>query len=119
MKILLMVFGLYFGIISPLTSYAFTYPVLREDAPFSGSSVFVPNNSMKQSSVVLLHGSEGGSEYFLDLEANILAMQGYAVLVLCYFDCNRGMTGPRKTLKNVEATVVLDAVAWLRSRGKK
>jgi pimeloyl-ACP methyl ester carboxylesterase len=69
---------------------------------------------VKLKSVVLLHGSEGGSAPYLDAEAAVLASQGFNVLVLCYFDCQRGLTGPRQILKNVEATLVLDAVAWLR-----
>lgn len=64
----------------------------------------------------MLHGSEGGSEHYSDAEANILATQGYAVLQLCYFGCNRGLTGPRQSLLGIEPTKVLDAVAWLRAQ---
>lgn len=94
---------------------ASTYPVIRPQTPFSGSRFFAPNDSAKHTSIVMLHGSEGGSEHS-DSEASILATQGYAVLRFCYFDCNRGLTGPRESLLGVEATKVLDAVAWLRAR---
>lgn len=53
-----------------------------------------------------------------DIEANVLATQGYSVLVYCYFDCNRLLTGPRQTLAKIEATAVLDAVAWLRAQDR-
>lgn len=97
-------------------SFATTYPVIRPGTPFSGSRFFTPNDSLKHTSVVILHGSEGGSEHYSDAEANILATQGYAVLQLCYFDCNRGLTGPRESLLGIEVTKVLDAVAWLRAQ---
>lgn len=97
-------------------SVSAAYPVARPAHPFAGSRLYVPNDEAVHTSVVLLHGSEGGSEFYSEGEANVLVTQGYAVLVLCYFDCNRGMTGPRKTLKNVEANYVMDAVRWLRNR---
>ena len=97
---------------------ASTYPVLREPNPFTGSRLYVPNGDAKQTTILFLHGSEGGSEPYLDVEANILATQGYATFLLCYFDCDRDLTGPRQTLKNVEATLVQDVIAWLRSRSR-
>jgi len=91
------------------------YPVLRAEHPFPYSRLLVPNSSGPRTSVVMLHGSEGGSVAFLDQEAAILAGAGYAVLTLCYFDCGRSLEGTRQTLKDVEAAVVLEAVKWLRS----
>lgn len=76
----------------------------------------VPNDGAKHTSIIMLHGSEGGSIPYLSSEANILVTQGYMVLVLCYFDCNRGVNGPRQTLNNVEVNAVLDAVRWIRTR---
>ncbi len=92
-----------------------SYPVKRESNPFSGSRFYVTNDAGKHTSIIMLHGSEGGSEYYIDSEANILAAQGYQVLVLCYFDCNRGLSDPRQTLADIKAESTLDAVAWLRS----
>jgi len=95
------------------------YPVVKEEAPFSGSRYYRPalnHTRVKLKSVVMLHGSEGGSAPYIDSEASVLATLGYNVLVLCYFDCNRGINGPRQMLKNVEAKIVLDAVAWLRKQ---
>lgn len=94
------------------------YPVVKDSSPFTGSRFYrpaqLPPGETKIKSVVMLHGSEGGSEPLIDAEANVLATLGYNVLVLCYFDCNRGINGPRQILRNVEATLVLDAVAWMR-----
>lgn len=92
------------------------YPVIRTAHPFPGSRYFVPNPSGSHTSVVMLHGSEGGSVPYIESEATILAAQGFAVLTLCYFDCSRGLIGPRRTLKDVEARIVLEAVSWLRSQ---
>jgi dienelactone hydrolase len=66
----------------------------------------------------MLHGSEGGSERYADMEANVLATQGYAVLVLCYFDCNRKGSLPKQTLANIEVTIVLEAVRWLKTQAQ-
>ncbi|MGZ3657344.1 MAG: alpha/beta hydrolase family protein [Bdellovibrionota bacterium] len=99
-----------------LPCFANPYPVVVKGTPFEGSRLYVPNDGKPHHSILMLHGSEGGSEPFIDMEANVLATQGYTTLVLCYFDCTRGITGPRETLKNVEATKVLDGVAWLRKQ---
>jgi len=92
------------------------YPVIREVHPFPFSRFFVPNNDQKRTSVVMLHGSEGGSIPYIESEGTILASQGFAVLVLCYFDCGRGLAAPRQTLRDVDVTVVHRAVSWLRSQ---
>lgn len=92
------------------------YPVKGAVTPFLGSRLYLPNDQAQHTAIVMLHGSEGGSAYSLDAEANVLATQGYAVLVLCYFDCNRGLIGRRETLKDVEAGIVLNAVRWLRKQ---
>ncbi len=96
-------------------SLASTYPVLRKMNPFGGSAYFVPNDSAKHTSIVMLHGSEGGSSHYLDAEANILATQGYEVLLFCYFDCKRTV-GNRQTLKNIEVGAINEAVKWLRAQ---
>jgi dienelactone hydrolase len=92
------------------------YPVLRELHPFPYSRFFVPNHSQPRTSVVMLHGSEGGSVPYIESEATILASQGFAVLVLCYFDCGRGLTGPRQTLRDIDVGIVHRAVRWLREQ---
>jgi dienelactone hydrolase len=84
--------------------------------PFSGSRFYTPNNTDKRTSIVFLHGSEGGSEQFINQEAKELANNGFAVLALCYFDCNRTEKFPRKSLKDIDPNIVLSAVSWLRTQ---
>jgi dienelactone hydrolase len=104
------------SLLVPFSCFASDYPVKVKGTPFEGSRLYVPNDGHPHRSILMLHGSEGGSEPFVDLEAQVLATQGYTILVYCYFDCTRGLVGPRETLKNVETTKVLDAVAWLRTQ---
>jgi len=95
-------------------------PVLRVAHPFAGSRLLIPNPTVlgeaKRTAVVMLHGSEGGSAWLIKPEADLIASQGYAVLVLCYFDCGRGLTGPRQTLRDVDVALLHRAVAWLRQQ---
>ena len=95
-------------------SYAAPYPISYQKNPFSGSKFYTPNDSNRRTSILILHGSEGGSAPYVDLEGTVLAMQGYNILTYCYFDCNRRLNGPRQTLKDIEVTTILDAIAWLR-----
>jgi dienelactone hydrolase len=94
------------------------YPVLRSPHPFPGSRLVLPNpvSENKRTAVVMLHGSEGGSAFLIKPEADVLATQGFAVLLLCYFDCQRGLVGPRQTLRSVDIAVVVDAIRWLRGQ---
>ena len=110
-KSILFSLTIFFG----LTAIAAPYPILFETPPFFGSQYSRPNDNKAHTSIVMLHGSEGGSARSLS-EAGILTMQGFVVLSLCYFDCGRGLTGPRATLKNVDTGLVLDAVKWLRDQ---
>lgn len=95
-------------------------PVLRVAHPFQGSRLLIPNTAVqgeaRRTAVVMLHGSEGGSAWLIKPEADLIASQGYAVLVLCYFDCGRGLTGVRQTLRDVDVSLVSRAVAWLREQ---
>jgi dienelactone hydrolase len=101
-----------------LTSFvsisAGAYPLTFDATPFVGSGFVRPNDNGKHTMILMLHGSEGGSLRSLSSEANVLATMGYGVMTYCYFDCNRGLTGPRQTLKDVELTQVQEAIRWLR-----
>jgi dienelactone hydrolase len=103
-----------------LAARAAEVPVLRAAHPFAGSRLLLPNPAVqgdaKRTAIVMLHGSEGGSQWLIKPEADLIASQGYAVLVLCYFDCNRGLTGVRQTLRDVEVSLVHRAVAWMREQ---
>jgi dienelactone hydrolase len=90
------------------------YPLTFESTPFIGSTLIRSNDTEKHTMILMLHGSEGGSRRSLAGEANLLASMGYGVMTYCYFDCNRGLTGPRQTLQDVELTQVQAAMSWLR-----
>lgn len=101
-------------LISLFSVCAFAYPLTYESTPFPGSGFVRPNDGDKHTLILMLHGSEGGSVRSLSSEANVLAMMGYGVMTYCYFDCNRGLNGPRQTLKDVELTRIQSAIRWLR-----
>ncbi len=85
------------------------------DTPFKGSLLYIPNDGRTHPGVVVLHGSEGGSDEGYHVQAAELAASGFAALALCYFDCNRYLTELRATLGDVDAKQVNDAIAWLRA----
>ena len=91
--------------------------------PFQGSVLYTPNNDGSFPGVMMFHGSEGGSQGSLLARANLLAANGFAVLVYCYFDCNRDLVGSRETLKSVKVETVFEAAKWLKEHklvaGKK
>lgn len=97
-------------------SLAAAHSVTLEAHPFAGSRFFVPASEEPRTSVIMLHGSEGGSVPYIESEGALLASQGFSVLVLCYFDCSRGLVGPRKTLRDIDTSVVSNAISWLRDQ---
>lgn len=74
--------------------------------PFRGSRFFVPNDSLSHPGILILHGSEGGSQRFMWKDAEYFAARGYAVLAFCYFD---------KTLALRELEKTFEALAWLKN----
>lgn len=89
---------------------------VSESTPFTGSTLFRIDDGRRRLSLILLHGSEGGSDPEFAWYARLWAKLGYAVLAYCYFDCGRLPDALPATLKNVETSRVLDAVAWLRQQ---
>jgi dienelactone hydrolase len=87
---------------------------ITESTPFAGSKLFRPDDGRRHLSLILLHGSEGGSGPEFAWYARLWSKLGYSVLAYCYFDCSRRSDGFPASLKNVETTGVLDAVDWLR-----
>lgn len=105
--------------------------------PFAGSVLYAPvaadqaprlDQTVSQSptlpGVVLLHGSEGGSVFFYRLQAQVLAMSGYNVLALCWFDCARDpLVAPAQPLERVKIELIAKAATWLKKssyvRGQK
>lgn len=106
---------LFLSLILAVCPSAFAYPVITLKNPFSGSAVYTTNSQDKKTAILRLHGSEGGSEYYGNIEASTLATQGFTVMTYCYFDCSRDINEPRQTLKNVELVKIFDAIQWLRT----
>lgn len=89
---------------------------ITEPTPFVGSKLFRLNDGRRHPSLILLHGSEGGSDPEFAWYANLWAKLGYSVLAYCYFDCDRKPNALPASLKNVETSKVLDVVEWLRQQ---
>src|ERR1700743_650717 len=89
---------------------------IPEPTPFAGSKLFRPDDGRRHLSLILLHGSQGGSDPEFAWYARLWAKLGYPVLAYCYFDCDRKADALPASLKNVEASRVLEAVAWLRQQ---
>lgn len=89
---------------------------IAEPTPFVGSQLFRPNDGRRHLSLILLHGSSGGSDPAFAWYARLWSKLGYSVLAYCYFDCARKPGALPDTLKNVETSKVLDAVEWLRQQ---
>jgi len=87
---------------------------ISEASPFAGSRLFRPKDGRRHLSLVLLHGSGGGSDPEFAWYAELWSKLGYSVLAYCYFDCDRKGDSPPASLKNIETSKVLDAVDWLR-----
>jgi dienelactone hydrolase len=87
---------------------------VTESTPFVGSKLFRLNDGRRHLSLILLHGSEGGSDPEFGWYARLWSKLGYSVLAYCYFDCDRKPDALPASLKNVETSRVLEAVEWLR-----
>lgn len=96
--------------------YVGDVPTLTESTPFAGSKLFRVDDGRRHLSLVLLHGSGGGSDPEFAWYARLWAKLGYSVLAYCYFDCDRKPDALPASLKNVETSRVLEAVAWLRQQ---
>ena len=107
---------IFLSFVLPRTVTAQTYPVVQIKNPFNGSAVYSSTSTEKRTSVLKLHGSEGGSDAYGNIEGSTLAAMGLTVMNYCYFDCNRGLVDPRQTLKNVELATLFIAIEWLRSQ---
>src|ERR1019366_7814020 len=65
----------------PIAGFSNSYPIkIFQNNPFAGSRFYVPNDEKKHTAIIKLHGSEGGSDAWGDVEANLLATQGFSVL---------------------------------------
>ncbi len=82
--------------------------------PFPGSTLFEPAGRSKGAGILLLHGSEGGSQPYSMWEAAELAAHGYTVLACSYFDVP-GSNLPKHLLE-VPLECVQNAADWLHAR---
>lgn len=89
--------------------------VMVVETPFKGSVLYAPADGEPHPGVVVLHGSEGGSDEGYRVQAVLLAANGYAALAFCYFDCERPLTEFRAPLAGVELGDTEAAIRWLRS----
>ncbi len=88
---------------------------IREVAnPFPGSTLFEPTGRSKGAAILLLHGSEGGSQPYSMADAAELAAHGYTALAFSYFDVP-GSELPAKLLE-VPLERAQAAADWLRAR---
>ena len=74
---------------------------------FPGSRIFMPPKTPAPG-VVMLHGSEGGSEVFIEQFATEIAKQGFVVVTFCWFGC----TG-RPDDRPIPLESVVDVGQWL------
>lgn len=77
-------------------------------ADFPGSKLFMPPKTPAPA-IVMLHGSEGGTEPYLPELAAEIAKKGFVVLSLCWFGC----TGTPAKILRVPLEHVVDAGKWL------
>ena len=97
---------------------------LEISTPFLGSALYVPNDGKPHHAIVMLHGSEGGSLPYAQLEAQYWAAHGYVALAYCWYNCGKNpINSAFSVLENVELRGTIKAIEWLKSlpqvKGKK
>lgn len=85
--------------------------------PYTGSVLFVPNDSKSHPGVLVLHGSEGGAWPFWMMEARWLAEEDFVALAYCYASCTTpgesNVYLPHVELHDVELADTAGALDWL------
>lgn len=90
-------------------------PIKQYRTPFTSSYVFVPNDGKRHSAIVLLHGSEGGSQKNMWVHAILLAEQGFAVMNLCWWDCGRDVRSePMPMMTDIEISNIVKTILWFQ-----
>ncbi|MFO0740670.1 MAG: hypothetical protein U0270_32535 [Labilithrix sp.] len=74
-----------------------------------GSKIFKPAK-LPAPAIVMLHGSEGGSEGSIEGFAQEMSAEGFVVLTLCWFDCK----GLSSTIERIPLETVVNAGRWLK-----
>jgi dienelactone hydrolase len=93
-------------------------PVEQIGQKFPGSKAFLPRQ-LPAPGLLMLHGSEGGTDGTIEADAAFLAQQGFVVVTLCWFGCQ----GTPDIVLRVPLDRTVEAGTWLGSteevRGKK
>lgn len=80
--------------------------------------LFYPNDGqVTYPGIIVFHGSEGGGRAFHQLEAQLLAMQGYAALAYCYFQCLHSISDisdPQMEFIDISIDKPYEAFKWLK-----
>jgi dienelactone hydrolase len=85
------------------------------DSNMMHTRLLLPPGGGRRPAVILLHGSEGGSDHFLDGEAASLAASGFVVAQLCYFDCDRPIEKPRAALRSFDVEEIAKAAMAIKA----
>lgn len=102
--------------VTPAPSAPTDIKVLKKTTPFPGSTLYTPNDGKAHRGIVILHGSEGGSLPYNQLEAQFLAAHGYSVMAFCWYNCRRSaITDPHLPLENIELRNAIKAISWLKN----
>jgi dipeptidyl aminopeptidase/acylaminoacyl peptidase len=75
---------------------------------FPGSKMFMPPKTPAPG-IIMLHGSEGGSETYIDDFATDIAKTGFVVVTMCWFGC----TGKPDKILRIPLESVVDIGKWL------
>lgn len=104
------------GLFLNISQAAAKLPVLQEKTPYTSSYVFYPNDGKSHPGIVLLHGSEGGSQRNMWVHALLLAESGFTVMTFCWWDCSRDVRSePFGTMMaDIEVKNTVDAIDWFR-----
>jgi len=98
------------------TSYGSELKVVELASPFLGSKLYVPNDGKPHPGILVLHGSEGGSLPYYQLEAQLLAAHGYSVLAYCWYNCAKNpLKTANESLENVDLNKTYRAFTWLKA----
>lgn len=93
------------------------HPVELVDTPY-GRLYRPADGGQSHPGVIVFHGSEGGGRAYNGLQAQHLAMHGYAALAYCYYQCLTGMgdiSDPPVEFIDISIDKPFAAFKWLKS----
>jgi len=114
MKFFLLPLAIFLSSVSP--SFGGELKVVELASPFLGSKLYVPNDGKAHPGILVLHGSEGGSLPYYQLDAQLLAAHGYSVLAYCWYNCAKNpLKAANESLENVDLNETYRAFTWLKA----